>query len=82
MKDYPVISRAAIAATVTAIVTLLQVFGVEVPADLSAKLVEALLALAPLVAIIWAAYTAHKRVSPVEPQVEKVIVPMDAEPTE
>lgn len=82
MKTYPVLSRAAVAAAVTALVTVLKVFGVEVAPDLSAKLVDAVLALAPLAAIGWAAYTSHKRVSPVAGSDEPVVIPVDSEPTE
>lgn len=60
----PVISRAMVAAAVTSAVTLLKVLGVNISPELSENIVNALVALAPIAAIIWAAITARRHVTP------------------
>ena len=66
MKREPVVTRTAVAAAVTLVVTLLAAFGVTVPDETAAKVVDSLTVLVTLVAWAWAAWSARKKVTPVE----------------
>lgn len=69
MNREPVLTRTAIAAVVTLAVTILGVFDVNVSDDTSAKVVDALYVLAPVLVWAWAAWSARNRVTPVEKEV-------------
>lgn len=66
MKGEPVVTRTAVAAAVTLVATLLGVFGIQVADETTAKVVDAVTVLAPLVVWAWAAWSARKRVTPVD----------------
>lgn len=65
MKNEPVITRTAVAAAVTLLVTLLAVFDVKVSGDVAERVTDAVYAVLPLVVWAWAAVSARKRVTPV-----------------
>lgn len=64
MKTEPVASRAIVAGVIAALVSVLRAFGVEVSEELSAAILDAVINIAPVAAIAWAAWSARKRVTP------------------
>lgn len=69
VKDNPVLSRAALAALVAAVVSVLNAVGVEISPEVSAAVVDLAVGAAPIIAIVWAAWSARKRVTPVTREV-------------
>lgn len=65
MKNEPVVTRTAVAAAVTLLVTLLGAFDVKVGDETTAKLVDSFTVLVPLAVWAWAAWSARNRVTPV-----------------
>lgn len=65
MKTEPVLSRSAVAAAVSVLVTVLAACNVTLPGDAAEVLTNVVYALAPVVVWAWAAVSARKRVTPV-----------------
>ena len=68
MEREPVVSRTAVAAAVSVLVTVLAACNVTLPGDAAEVLTNVLYALLPIVAWAWAAISARARVTPVAPQ--------------
>lgn len=62
----PVVKRAAVAAVVTVVVGVLGTLGVQVSDGVQSFVIDAATAAAPLAALLWAAYSARKHVTPSE----------------
>lgn len=61
----PVVSRAAVAAVVATAVAMLRVVGVEVPGDIAQIVIDVVVAAVPVVAVVWAAVSARRKVTPI-----------------
>jgi hypothetical protein len=65
MRREPLLTRAAVAAAVSAVLSLLSAFDVALPAT-EAQITDAIYHVLILVAWAWAVYSARKRVTPVD----------------